>query len=158
MTPAPSDDGAFFFARGSQPARAAPRLHVQRLDLFARPRRAPQELQARRHAGVMREAADGDQSPQPIPAMVVGQAFDDVLQGGPMQGIVRCSLPIKSQTAIRRELGGSNRFKATQSHRHQVLSGQLDASTGVKVIDKCVVSYQLATISSYLTTNSHLGK
>ena len=59
------------------------------LDLLARPGCAAQEFQAGRHAGVVREAADGDHPPQLVPTVEVGQVFDHAGQGDAVQGIAR---------------------------------------------------------------------
>ena len=72
---------------------AAPLLaqheQVKALDLFARPGRAAQELQARRHARVALEAAQRQVLGQARPAVVLRQPGDDGFECQAMQGVAR---------------------------------------------------------------------
>src|SRR4029077_14148682 len=62
---------------------------VEALDLLSRPRRAPEELQARGDAGIRREAADAHLLAELWPTVVRHQLVDNLLERDAVKRIVR---------------------------------------------------------------------
>ena len=60
---------------------------IKRFDLFTRPRRFAQKLQAGSHAGIIGKAANIDALAETLPAVMCGQAGDDRFQLDAMQRI-----------------------------------------------------------------------
>lgn len=75
--------------RSHRPARGyAQHVEIEHLDLFARPRRAAQELEARCDARFVIEAADVDPPSERRPAEACHQFVQDLLQREAVQRIV----------------------------------------------------------------------
>jgi hypothetical protein len=68
---------------------AALRTQIKILDLASRPGLPAQEDQARTHAGLVREAADGDAPPELSPAISGVQLFEHRLERDAVQRILR---------------------------------------------------------------------
>jgi hypothetical protein len=75
----------------SRGTRALPKTasSIEILDLFPRPRRASQKLEARGYAWIVGETADRDVIGHPFPADVIDQLFQDRFQRDAVEGVGR---------------------------------------------------------------------
>lgn len=64
-------------------------IEIERFHFIACPGRAPQELETRCNAGVVRKAADIDFSPQRVPAVLMDQLVEHGFERDAVQRIVR---------------------------------------------------------------------
>src|SRR3954470_18918966 len=71
------------------PLLLTPHEEVEALDLLARPRRAPEELQARGDARIRREAADAHLLAELWPTVVRHQLVENLLERDPVERVVR---------------------------------------------------------------------